>query len=217
MKTQQRTPKPAPAPAPAVALPFAQAKADLEPKLIKLDAMLAENAAKRRAAEERGEHLLKPKAKKEDDDRQGAAVDLLSTLLNGSADAHEVLKKKSKNAPLAILEQEHATLICAKEIGTKLYEELRIKARAELGEARRAEFEELLAQKARALIGLERIEQAIDAMVKGTDLTRYVLAGSSRLRNAGGAVQTYLEWCARTGIISEKEFQAELERARGQE
>jgi hypothetical protein len=210
MKTHRT--KPAAAAAPVAVFPFAQALADLVPKLIKLDAMLDENAAKRRAAEERGEHS-KPLAKKADED-QLAAVDVLSELLNGSADGHEVLKKKSKSAPLAALEQEHATFIRAKEIGTKLYEELRTKARAELGEARKAEFDALMKQKAVALISLERIEQAIDATCKGTDLVPYNLPGAGRFHISGSPLHVFLEWCSRTGVITEREFADEWHRAR---
>jgi hypothetical protein len=174
--------------------------------------MLDDNAAKRRAAFERGEQL-KPLARKGDEDQQ-AAVDVLSELLNGSADGHEVLKKKSKRASLAVLEQENATLIRAKEIGTKLYEELRIKAKGELGEARAAEFRDLLRQKALALLAVEHVEQAITVTIRGTDLENYKLAGSSRLHISGSPLHVFLEWCARTGVITQREYSEEWHRAR---
>jgi hypothetical protein len=71
-------------------------------------------------------------------------------------------------------------------------------------------------EKALALIGLEHIEQALDVVVKNTDLQRYKLADAGRLRISGSPLCVFLEWCARTGVISQREFDDELKRARGE-
>jgi hypothetical protein len=67
---------------------------------------------------------------------------------------------------------------------------------------------------AHALLALEHIEQALDATCKGTDLTKYTIVGSSRLHASSSPVATFIEWCATTGITTEREFTDEVKRAR---
>jgi len=110
--------------------------------------------------------------------------------------------------------KERATCERALEIGDRLFGELRIKARAELGEAHLAEHQALMKQKAQALLGLERIEQAIDANAKGTDLVGYPLRGLGRLTQSASALYVCLEQFVRLGYLNQRTFDEELARAR---
>jgi hypothetical protein len=208
----QRTTSPSAA-APVVALPFAKALAELEPKIVELRAARDAITAKMLAHPDNNNFTTRPGPEPKDDG-QAAALDLLHATMNGSAASLAKRKTRERYADLNDKRDTHDRAI---DIAQKLYAELDIKARAELGDVRRGEFNALLKQKAQALIGLERIEHAIEKIVKGTDLKPYTLRGSSRLRVTGSPLYTFLDWCAHTGIISQKEFDDELKRARGDE
>jgi hypothetical protein len=210
---QTRTPKPSPAaPAPA-ALHFTKAVADLEPHIAEATTIIDGLTAEMLSHPDNASFSARPDAERKDD-QQADALDLFRKLMNGSAEGHEALKHKGRRRRYGDISDERDTAIRTKELMQKLHHELTIRAKAELGEARKAEFDALMKQKAHALIGLERIEQAIDATCKGTDLQRYQLAGAGRLRASGSPLHTFLEWCARTGIITEREFADEVKRAR---
>ena len=61
--------------------------------------------------------------------------------------------------------EEQATLDRAIEIGGKLHEELRIRSRAELGEARAEEHAAAMRRQCLALIEFEHEAQAVDAII----------------------------------------------------
>jgi hypothetical protein len=192
--------------------PFAQALADLVPHIGTLQAERDALTARMLAHPDNLNFAAHAKPK---EDRQAAALDLLREVMNGSSEGHAALKHKARERYVD-LSDKRDDFDRAIAIAQKLYNELTIKARAELGEARRADYDALLKQKAHALIALEQIEQAIEKTVKGTDMAPYTLAGSSRLRVASSPVRKFLEWCTSKGIISEREFTSEVERARGE-
>jgi hypothetical protein len=70
-----------------------------------------------------------------------------------------------------------------------------------------------MAQKAQALLGLERIEQALDALAKGTSLQN-TPTRIGRLANTTSPLYGALENLMRQGFIGRKEFESEWERAR---
>ena len=98
-------------------------------------------------------------------------------------------------------------------IADQLGEELRLRARGELAEARLPDFQALMKQKAQALIGLERIEQAIDEVIKGTNLQNYPIPGLGRLSNTASRIYAFLEQIVRYGLLPRKDLDDGYKRA----
>jgi hypothetical protein len=134
-------------------------------------------------------------------------------LLNGSA---APLAANGAPSPFVELEQivlKRAAIKDALEIGSQLGAELERKVRAELSEQRKDEISALMKQRTLAVVGLERIEQALDAAIKGTDFQGYALP-LGRLRHSHQPMYRFLEQMVARGHLSASDFEAEVKRAR---
>jgi hypothetical protein len=78
---------------------------------------------------------------------------------------------------------------------------------------RKDAIDALMKKKARALVDLEHIEQALDVLIKGTDFQNYRLP-LGRLRNNHEPMYRALEQMVARGFLTAKEFEAEIQRAR---
>jgi hypothetical protein len=186
--------------------PFSFALNKLDADLAPIREKHARVVVERLAAEKGGAHLTASFVEPEQDLEASAM-----RLLNGAASAHVASPKRRRIYSEILTEQK--ILERALEIGGRLHEQLRLKAREELAEAHLPEFSDLMRQKAQAVIGLERIEQTIEAVIKGTSLQNYELP-LGRLRNSASRLYTFLDQMMRLGFIGQKDLQSEYEAAR---
>jgi hypothetical protein len=185
---------------------FAVALTELEGKLRDVREQHASVLAERIVAEGRGAHLHAPVIGPAEATNAAAL-----TMLNGSASGLVPTPKK-RGGYMQLLERQ-AVLDRAIEIGSQLHEQLRIRIRGELALERADEHRALMNQKAQALIGLERIDQAIDALCKGSALSNYPLP-LGRLNNTASAIYTFLAAGVRFGWLKQAQLDSEYERAR---
>jgi hypothetical protein len=164
------------------AAPFAQALADLEPHLLTVRERLAAAVQKQLKLEPNGTPPKYAHLEQDSDEQQAAAMTLL---LNGHR------PPAAKRQTWSEVVRERAVCERALAIGASLHEQLRLKARGELGEAHRSKFDALMQQKAQAVIGLLRIEEDIANAIRGTDLGDTRLLGY--LSNTASPAFTFLE------------------------
>jgi len=185
--------------------PFAEAISELEVKLTGVRQRREAIIAERISFERKGES---PIAKSRE--LANMQADALK-MLNGSAEGKI---PSTKRRTLADVLDEQAVLDRAIEIGGRLMDELRIKAKAELAEARLPQYQALVKQQALNLIAVERTAQAMDELAKGTNLTPFAIPALGRLANTASPIYTFLDRCVRGGFFSAKELTSEFDRAR---
>jgi hypothetical protein len=179
---------------------------ELEAKLLSVRARHAAVIEEIKLCEARGEHVA-ASIREPEADRRGAALEML----NGSAQGR--VPSPPKKRPYSDLIEERLTLDRALEIGGKLYEQLRIQSRAELGEARSEQHRAALRRQALAVIELEKAMQEVDAICKGTSLQPYTLPMLGRVANTGSEAHRCLEAAARFGHLTEGEYVEAYQRA----
>lgn len=169
MKPQPRTSTPA-------GLPFAHAMAKLEGSIASIKKELEDDIIPAQLALETDGIAPKFIAASTEDLEEAAM-----SLLNGSASALQERTTKRKRRYGEII-QRKAVLKTALEIANRLHEQLRLKARTELGEQRAGEYAAALKQFGLSLLAYEHCAQALEAVCAGTLLEMYHIHPLGALR-----------------------------------